>query len=211
MVSLRWTPLSSALPWWLFSLAVSNLYWNSDHSTLKAYRYSKSHCLYSCKQTKESVALLKKVWINTLRSVACLFILLSRSFFLGKKASPCEHLHTQRGNAGVWRRVCVLYSVSTYACVFTALLGEGFDLPRMKTAVLVDTVLEVEKVGLNAKTHIHVRVRPSEKTLSRLFLPDRDSSPSPLTLRCCTQRPQLTRKMAGFKPAHVIQMFSVLQ
>lgn len=45
------------------------------------------------------------------------------------------------------------------ACVFTGLLGQGFDLPRMKTAVLVDTVLEVEKVSLNRRTHIHVHVR----------------------------------------------------
>lgn len=48
-------------------------------------------------------------------------------------------------------------------------LGKGIELPRMKHAELVNTVLEVEKVCFN-KTHNHVNVWPLEGTWTDVYL-----------------------------------------
>lgn len=60
-----------------FFFSVSNLYWNSDHSTLNAFRYGKSH----------SVCIAASKPKNTPRNAACFLIPLSRSFLSGKKTS----------------------------------------------------------------------------------------------------------------------------
>lgn len=43
-------------------------------------------------------------------------------------------------------------------CSVPGILAKGVTLPRMKQAELVNTVLEVDKVGLSWRTHINVRL-----------------------------------------------------
>lgn len=58
--------------------------------------------------------------------------------------------------------MCAVHRVCLDMCVSVSeVLGQGVDLPRMKQAELVNTVLEVDKVSFKERRHINVNVRPS--------------------------------------------------